>query len=125
MATFVTINGEEYQIPKLNFDAVCELEERGVNLLGMSGKDMKLATTTRGLIAWIMDTDLKTASREIEGHIQSGGDLAEIFTAISTAMEESGFLSQNRKNVKKYPQDHQRKETPKKNQNTTDRTQKS
>lgn len=125
MATFVTINGEEYQIPRLDFDAVCELEERGVNLLGMSGKDMKLATTTRGLIAWIMGTDLKTASREIEGHIQSGGDLGEIFAAITAAMEDSGFLSQNKKNVKKYPQDHRRKETPKKDQqNTTDRSQK-
>lgn len=124
MAMFVTINGEEYQIPKLDFDAVCELEERGVNLLGMSGQNMKLATTTRGLIAWIMNTDLKTASREIEGHIQSGGDLAEIFTAISSAMEDSGFLSQNRRGPKRHPQDHQRKAAQRKSQHT-DLTQRS
>lgn len=124
MAKFVTINGEEYQIPKMDFDAVCELEERGVNLLGMSAQNMKLATTVRGLVAWIIGSDPKTASKEIEGHIASGGDIAEIFTAISAAMEDSGFLSQNRNKTKKFPQDHQRKGTQKKSQqNATDRSQ--
>ena len=122
MAKFVTINGEEYQIPKMDFDAVCDLEERGVNLLGMSSKDMKLATTVRGIVAWIMDTDVKTASKEIEGHLRNGGDLAEIFTAVSSAMEDGGFLS--RKREPKVPQDHQRKGNPKKDQqNITDRSQ--
>lgn len=114
---FVVINGEEYQVPKMDFDAICDLEERGVNLLGMSSNNPKLATTVRGLVAWIMGVDAKTASAEIEEHLKNGGNLVDIFTAISDAMENAGFLSQQKKKKpKKYPQDHQRGNQQKNNQ---------
>lgn len=47
--SYVIINGNKYDIPEVDFDAVCELEERGINLLNMDKGNMKLATMARGL----------------------------------------------------------------------------
>ncbi len=108
---YIEINGKEYEIPELDFDAVCELEENGVNLLNMDRKNMKVASVVRGLVAWIMKCDTATASKEIEGHIAGGGNIGDLFVAINEGLSESRFFKrggENRK-VKKYPQDHQRK----------------
>lgn len=100
---YVIINGNKYNIPEMSFDSVCELEERGINFLSMDKKNMKLATMARGLVAWVMDVDVKTASKEIESHVANGGDIIEILERIMGSMEKSGFFS------KANPKDHQRK----------------
>ena len=103
---YVIINNNRYDIPEMDFDAVCELEERGVNLIGMDKSNFKAATTIRGLVAFIMNTDVKTASREIEAHIAGGGNIVELFDGLTFALEKSGFFNQG---GKKQPQDHQSK----------------
>lgn len=106
----VTINGREYTIPEVDFDAVCELEEKGVDLLAADAKHPKLAITLRGIVAWIMGVPEKVASREIMGHIQNGGNIIEILNAVTEAMQDSGFFGQRETaNVTRMPQDHQRK----------------
>lgn len=118
--SYVTINDKEYQIPEMSFDAVCELEENGVELLNMTGKHPKIATTLRGLVAWVMNVDAKTASREISAHIAKGGNIMDILDPITTEMGRTGFFKQSadtETNVKKYPQDHQPKKSQKKNTN--------
>ena len=106
----VTINGREYTIPEVDFDAVCELEEKGVDLLAADAKHPKLAITLRGIVAWIMGVPEKVASREIMEHIQNGGNIIEILNTVTEAMQDSGFFGQRETaNVTRMPQDHQRK----------------
>lgn len=106
----VTINGREYKVPELDFNAVCELEERGVNILNL-GENVKVASMVRGVAAWIMGTDLKTASAEIQGHIQNGGNIMDILDALNESADESGFFKQGQQaSQKKIPMDHQRKQ---------------
>ena len=88
----VTINGKEYEIPEFTFDTVCELEENGVDLLS-GGNDRKLATTVRGLVAWVTGYDTRSASREIQEHIENGGNIVDILNAISEEMSKSGFFT--------------------------------
>lgn len=111
--SYVIINGNRYNIPEINFDAVCELEEAGVNILGADKSNMKLATMARGLTAWIMGVDVQTASKELEAHIANGGNIVDIITRTTEAMQKSGFFAQNRQ---KQPQDHKVKQYPGKNQ---------
>lgn len=104
--SYVIINGNKYDIPEMDFDAVCELEERGINLLRMDENNMKLATMTRGLVAWIMGVDVQTASKEIEAHIANGGDIIDIISRLTDVINNSGFFKQG---GKAQPQDHQKK----------------
>ena len=112
----VTINDKEYTIPEMDFNAVCELEENGVELLNINSRHPKIATTLRGLVAWVMGVDTATASREISAHIANGGNIMDIMDPITTEMSRTGFFGQKNAEtkVKKYPQDHQKK-SPKKN----------
>lgn len=106
----VTINGREYTIPEVDFDAVCELEEKGVDLLAADAKHPKLAITLRGIVAWIMGVDERAASKEIMAHIQNGGNIIEIMNGVTSAMQDSGFFGQKKAaNVTQMPQDHKRK----------------
>lgn len=104
---YVIINGNRYDIPEMNFDAVCELEERGINLMNMDKSDLKLATMARGLTAWIMRVDAQTASKELEAHIANGGNIVDIISRTTEALQKSGFFAQNRQ---KQPQDHKSKQ---------------
>lgn len=108
----VRINGKDYTVPEMDFNAVCELEERGINLLNMGEGTPKIATMLRGITAWVMGVDNNTAAKEIQEHIMAGGNIGEILDAINVAMDESGFFNENRdQKSKKVPMDHQRKST--------------
>jgi hypothetical protein len=106
----VTINGNEYKIPELDFNTVCELEDNGISLLAMDQRNPKIATMLRAFCAWIMRTTPERASEEIQAHIQNGGNIMELFAAITSALENSGFSKGNRRNsTTKFPQDHKRR----------------
>ena len=104
--SYVIINGNKYDIPEVDFDAVCELEEYGVELMAINRNNPKIASTVRGFAAWVMGTDLETASEEIANHINGGNGIADIFNSMVDAVKNSGFLNQG---GKKQPQDHQKK----------------
>lgn len=108
--SYVIINGNKYDVPEMNFDAVCELEERGVNLLNADMNNVKIATMARGLVAWIMDVDVQTASKEIEAHIANGGNIVDIVSRVTDAINNSGFFKQGGRN---HPQDHREKQKEK------------
>ena len=112
---YVYINGKKWDIPEVTFDAICTLEEKGVNLLNMNTKDMKVASMLRGLVAWIEDVEPEVASVEIQNHIQNGGDIGEILQRVTAAITESGFFG--RKKVQQMPKKGQE------NKNTTRPTQ--
>ena len=104
----VTINGRTYDVPEMDFNAICDLEERGINLLSLESGTPKIATMIRGLAAWIMGTDQRTAAVEIQKHIEAGGSIVEIMEAVNGALSESGFFKQGQENSPKKPMDHQR-----------------
>lgn len=93
--TQVTINGKIYNIPEVDFDTICQLEENGVYLLNMDRKNPKIATMVRGIVAWIMGVEPEQASREIQAHIQNGGNIGDIITAASEAVTSSGFFNRS------------------------------
>ena len=104
--SYVIINDNRSQIPEVDFDAVCELEEMGVNLLAQNKEKPQIATIVRGFSAWIMGVDVQTASREIESHIANGGNILDILSKVTDAVKNSGFFAQNRQ---KQPRDHKSK----------------
>lgn len=85
----MNLNGKQYTIPELDFNAMCQLEEMGVALVSL---DKKVMSTIRGFLALAMRTDIDTAGKALETHIINGGDLTEIMNEINKAVEESGFF---------------------------------
>lgn len=119
----VVINDQTYIIPEITFEQICRLEENGVYLLNMNRKDRNVASMLRGIVAWIMDAEPEVASAAIQAHIENGGRIDEILVAVREAMNESGFFGQaGRAQERPMIQDHQKKNSQKRN---TTHTQKS
>ena len=120
----VTINNKTYDVPKLDFDTVCQLEENGISLLAMNERNPKIATMLRAFAAWIIGCTPREASAEIQAHLEGGGNITDLLTAITTALNDSGFSkgSRQNKNVREFP-DHQRKKNKNRNRNHNGNTQ--
>ena len=114
----VTLNNKEYTVPELTFEEVCRLEEKGIYLLNMDPKDRKVATLLRGFVAWITDLDPAAASAVLQAHLENGGSIDDVLTAIRRAVDESGFFGRTAE-VTKMPQDHQKKKNGNRTKNTT------
>ena len=83
------INGIEYKNVPLDFNAVCKLEDMGVDI---SNVDEKAMTAARAYAALCMRKPLNMVGEEIEKHVLNGGTLNEIFEAFSAEVEKSGFF---------------------------------
>ena len=83
------VNGKEYKIPELDFQAMCDIEDTGVSIVNMKEKFMK---TIRGFVALAMGGDYEKAAFEIQQHVMGGGDLTGIYEEITKAVENSDFF---------------------------------
>ena len=83
------INGKEYRNVPLDFNAVCKLEDMGVDITNV---DEKVMTTARAYVALCMHKPVSIAGQEIEKHVMNGGTLNEIYEAFSAEVEKSGFF---------------------------------
>lgn len=83
------INGIEYRNAPLDFNAVCKLEEMGVDITNV---DKNVMTTARAYAALCMHKPVAVAGAEIEKHVMNGGTLNEIYEAFSAEVEKSGFF---------------------------------
>lgn len=93
MTTSVKINGTDYIVPEVNFNAVCDLAERGVDVMSIRNTVKKNPVgVLRGIAAWIMGVDEETAGDEVQEHILNGGAADDIFIAFTKVMEESNFI---------------------------------
>ena len=113
MARTITINGQSYPVPEVDFNAVCELQERGVDVMNPKSIRKRHIPVARAIVAWIMDTDVEEAGIEIQEHILNGGDLAPIFEGFWKEVEESNFfksLQKKEKGAKVELLDHQKKQ---------------
>ena len=104
----VVLNDVEYDVPEITFEEVCRLEEKGIYLLNMDPNDRRVASLIRGFVAWITGKEPAEASAILQEHLENGGSIDDIVTAVQKAFNESGFFGQGRK-VRKTPQDHQKK----------------
>lgn len=88
MKTF-TINGKEYKSKMMDFNFMCDLEDMGVSVVDMEGKNMSLVRGYLGLCAGISK---ESAGKEIQAHLISGGKFDEIMEVIKYEMDNSDFF---------------------------------
>lgn len=84
----VVINGKEVALKKIDFNAVCELEDLGFSILGL--KDRTFGAM-RALLAFNMGVSVEEAGDEIQAHFKNKGtvqDLAPLFESVT----ESDFF---------------------------------
>ena len=84
----ITINGKEFPIKKIDFNAMVELEEKGLDIDSIGKKGM---STLRALVAWVMDCEPEKAGKEINDHLMNGGNF-DNFTVLMEAFNESDFF---------------------------------
>ena len=116
------INGRDYRIPDMeDFNTVIQLEEKGINLLGLMG-DIQNRFATSPLTTIRDETSVFTgltkeeSLAEIKKFISDGGTLIEYLAIIEEGVDEltaSGEKAGFTKAVK-TPQDHKPKATAKK-----------
>ena len=82
------LNGKEYKIPEFDFNAVCQLEELGIDLIGQNAKPL---STLRAFVALAVGATEK-AGKELETHLANGGSLEEVMKEVNAALQKSGFF---------------------------------
>lgn len=84
----IIINGKSCNLKKVDFSAICTLEE-----LGFSVNDLKSRTfsAVRACFAFHSGLDLIKASEEIEAHLKNKGKF-EDFAPFLTSVVESDFF---------------------------------
>lgn len=85
----IIINSKKYEIPEIDFNMICEIEEHGTSILNIKDKPF---VTLRGILAVLMGEDTYTAGKELEQHIIKGGTLEETMETIMKALEKSDFF---------------------------------
>lgn len=88
----ITLNDKEYTMPEIDFNAICELSELGVDVMNPKTLSKHPIPTARAIVAWVIGEDLEVAGNAIQKHILAGGDIAHILTAFVGAIEDSGFF---------------------------------
>lgn len=87
----VKINNKSYDVPELTFKHLPLMEKCGLSLFDMvSGK--YIFTTAEVFTAIVVGCDTDYADHLLEQHILGGGDIAPIFEAFMTAIDESSFF---------------------------------
>lgn len=84
-----TINGKEYKAKTLTYNFLCDMEDNGIPVEEIDRKPMKLG---RMYLAFCGNMRPENAGNEIEAHITSGGDMSELFNAMTEAINSSGFF---------------------------------
>ena len=109
MSNTIILANKTYDIPELDFNAVCELSERGVDILDSKSFTKNPIIAARNITAWMTKTSVIDAGNIIQEHVIDGGDIADIFNAFNEAIEASGFIHSLQARGVKKPQDRKRK----------------
>jgi hypothetical protein len=89
----ITINGKEYEIRPIDFNAICALEDKGFSLQDAAKQSMK---TIRALVALVIDCDIDKAGKEVEQHIANGGKFSDFAVLIENLTESDFFRNISR-----------------------------
>ena len=87
--TTITINGNVYKLPKINYHAMVRLEDLGFDLNKVQEKMFK---TYAAAVALTTGTDLDEAMDTIEAHCENGGNLTD-FAPIIEHIATSDFFT--------------------------------
>lgn len=84
-----SINNKVYPVREIDFNFLCEMEDRGISIDNIDKKPMKIL---REYLAIVGGMTSEKAGKEIEAHVISGQSLTEAYDALNEAMESSGFF---------------------------------
>lgn len=115
MSTF-TINNKTYKAKDVTFNFMCLLEDKNLPIELIDSKPMKVG---REYLAYCGDMSSEQAGMEIEQHVISGGNLAPLYNAFTTALEESDFF-QALGNTQEVPTETEAEEPVKKRSRKTE-----
>ncbi|MEG2769289.1 MAG: hypothetical protein RR902_00555, partial [Oscillospiraceae bacterium] len=90
-----TVNDKVYDVPELDFNAVCDLEGMGVSFTNLKKTPI---LGLRAFLALCLDGDAEIAGIEIGEHMKKGGKLDVIAEAMGASIQDSDFfqaLNQN------------------------------
>ena len=86
----IIINGKSYTLKKIDFDAICLLEELGFSIGDLKGKTFSSA---RACFAFHSGLDLVKAGHELEAHIKNKGKFEDFAPFITSVIESDFFQS--------------------------------
>lgn len=86
----VVINNKSIRIKPINFEAICDLEDLGLDLKAVGKKTF---SAFRCVLAYNADISLSEASSEIESHIKNGGKINDLFPLVEAVTSSDFFNS--------------------------------
>lgn len=101
----IIINEKEYEVPTVDFNAICDLEALGVNIVASGSKTP--ICDIRSIAAWMMKTSKEKAGIELQEHLLKGGSIDEMSTVFEKELMESPFMKAV--NLGVAPVDHKRR----------------
>ena len=84
-----TVNGTAYPVKEIDFNFLCDMEDRGITVDDIDKKPMKILREYLSIVGGMTSVE---AGKEIEAHVVSGKSLTEAYGALNDAMESSGFF---------------------------------
>lgn len=96
------INGKKYVTKDFDFNLVCDLADRGVDISKSLGNPLALV---RAYVSICSGLPMETAGKEIQEHIINGGNINDIMGIISNEIDKSDFF--------RYLNQNQEQKTPK------------
>lgn len=89
MAKAFKINEKTVMAKPFDFNTICDLEDRGINIANLTGSGIGLV---RAYVSICMGTTVAEAGAEIQDHVINGGNLNEINEILAKEMNESDFF---------------------------------
>lgn len=84
----ITINGKDYTLKPIDFGAMCELEELGLDISNIQKQTFK---TVRALASHTMGVDVDVAGNEIQAHIVGGGKIEDLKPLFDNLLDSDFF----------------------------------
>ena len=84
----IIINGKNYSLKKIDFSAICTLEELGFSVAEVKSKTFM---SYRACFAFHSGLDLIKAGEEIEAHIKNKGKMADLNPFLNAVLESDFF----------------------------------
>lgn len=88
MKTF-EVNRKQYKGKEFDFNLVCDLEDMGIQMEEMGQKTMSVIRAYFGACSGL---GREAAGAELQAHVISGGDFAELLKVMSDEMNRSDFF---------------------------------
>lgn len=83
------LNGKNVAIPEFTFNTVVQLEEIGISLSEFGNSTLRFV---RAIISIALNCNEEEAGNAIEEFAKDGGDITELFEAVSEKVANSGFI---------------------------------